>query len=100
MAIITTINSKRKVRQEVLSLIGRIDYLNGKGESYDHTDYYEGEEKRFIKDIEDELTWDVDITVTLYPDARGNTVSINAIKGMRHQPKAVMIGDEISLVRL
>ena len=73
------------------TLVGRIDYVdvNNGNKVYDSTTYDDIEQ--FIQDVHDELTWYVDIIVTLYKNENGRPIGQKFMKGLNHEPVDIRI---------
>ena len=73
------------------TLVGRIDYVdvNNGNKVYDSTTYDDIDQ--FIQDVNDELTWYVDIIVTLYKNSNGRPISQKFMKGLNHEPVEIRI---------
>lgn len=72
-------------------LVGRIDYVdvNNNNKIYDSTTYTDADQ--FMQDVHDELTWYVDIIVTLFKNANGRPMSQKFMKGLNHEPVEIRI---------
>lgn len=71
-------------------LVGRIDYIDvNTNKIYDSTTYTDVDQ--FTQDVHDELTWYVDIIVTLYKNANGRPISQKFMKGLNHEPVDIRI---------
>lgn len=73
------------------TLVGRIDYVdvNNGNKVYDSTTYDDIDQ--FIQDVHDELTWYVDIIVTLYKNENGRPIGQKFMKGLNHEPVDIRI---------
>lgn len=71
--------------------VGRIDYLSSKGEVAESMEYSDAES--FIKSIEDNNDYGVPMTIVLYKDENGNTISRDFIRHLDPPPQGLEIID-------
>ena len=67
--MMNTMNTMYAIGQVTTAPIGKIEYLNARGEVVDYT-YYD-DIATMVQDVKDELEWDVAIAVKLFGDTNG-----------------------------
>lgn len=85
--IVRTLASDRKEEPIESYPVGRIDYLHTDGrvrESIEYTSEYQ-----FVKDIRDENSYGVPMTVVFYKDNEGNTIPTDFLSSLDPQPQSV-----------